>query len=230
MRSCFLLIIVCPLFAGCFTISTLNKAKFDRKPETADSILTSYREPAGNIIIIYTKPSSRHIYKVSQPVDSIIMAYRNAKQIDLVNPDAGSPFKGVFFTESINGEKGYQRILLFEEESALMDTTGLAQAISYNENIAKPVHGKFYIPVSPVDSSNEVQRIRGRSVSFVLNTGVHDSSAARKETYVIAMQPRRRKYTRYLLLPLTVAADAITLPFQAVGLGTLCLVGKRVPR
>jgi hypothetical protein len=227
MQSYFLLIIFCPLFAGCFTISAINKAKLDKKPETADSVLTSYKENDGNITIIYSKPSNRHIYKISQPIDSIIIAYRNSHTLDLVNPNAGSVFKGVFFTENVNQQRGYQRVILFEKETPLTDTTGLAQAIGYNRNLAKPLHEKFYIPIGQIDTSDTAQRERRKSVSFVLNMDLRDSAAARKEMYLIVLQPQRRKYTRYLLLPATVALDAITLPFQVIGFGILWLLDKK---
>jgi hypothetical protein len=227
MRSHILLIMACPLFAGCFTITTINKAKFDTKAETADSVLSSYKDDKGNLSIIYTKPASRYIYKLSQPIDSIVTVYRKSKTIDLVNPEAESAFKGVFFTDNVNGEKGYQRLVLFDDGNRMTDTAGLAQEMGYNKNIAKVLHARLYIPVGRIDTVNAMQRVRTRAVSFVLNIDVGDSSVARKETYLVVLQPRKRKYSRYLLLPLTVGLDAITLPVQAFVFGALWLLGKR---
>lgn len=228
MRTYFWLIIVCPLLTGCFTVTTIDKAKFDRRSERANSILTSYKDNYGNTIVIYTKRGSSHIYRFSQPVDSIITAYRKSQKFQLVNFSAETIFKGVFYTSEINNEPGFQRMLLFDQEFKMKDTAGLMKEISDDSNIAKVLHQKIYIPIYPADNGAGFQLIRSKAVGFILPMDSSNNNS--KQRYVIVLQPQRRRYTRYLLLPVTVAVDAITSPFQIIVFGTIWLWGKRPGR
>src|SRR5690242_13228573 len=124
MRTIILLICSGLLFTSCITSKTLHNAKLDRKKEQVDRLLTSYKDSAGSVVIVYTKKYDPAFYKAVIPIDSIINVYLNAKNIDYVNKNRDiSNYKGVLFTSMINKEHGFQRIVLFNNETPLNDTS-----------------------------------------------------------------------------------------------------------
>jgi hypothetical protein len=215
---------------GCFTVKTVKKAKLDKKSESADSVLTSYKDLNGNTIIIYTKRNNKTIYKIVEPVDTIISNYRKGKTIDLINYDTTiSNFKGVFFTGNVNGEKGFQRIIYFDKETTFSDTSNLHQEIGKNENLVRILTNEIIIPMEESDSTKQNKYITTKVVGFILKPiSRNDNNSIRKETYIIAFEPRKRKYSRYFLLPLTVGLDGITLPFQIIFYGALLLISQTI--
>ena len=226
MKTYLWLILVCPSLTGCITISTIDKAKFDKKPEKAESILSSYKDNDGNTTIIYTKTRGSQIYKFSQPVDSIIEAYRKSRALDLVNPVLESNFKGVFYTANVNNEKGYQRMLLFDQEMKMKDTSGLADEISSNRNIVNGLDEKILMPFPLENNAHAFKYLRSKGVAFMVDIDSADNTFGRKEQYVILFRPHRRSYARYLLVPLTAGLDVITSPFQLIFFGTFWMWEK----
>ena len=224
-----ILLVYCSCLTGCFTSETLKKAKTDRKNEQASRVLSSYNDTNGNTTIIYTKRNKKDIYKIVVPAGSIISQYQEYKTIDWVNTDTTiANFRGVFYTENINGEKGFQRIICLNRENRLSDTSNLYLEIEKNNNLVTLLTNKVSIQVNQYDSIR-TRFMKTKPAGFVLQPITRtDLKHPRQETYIIAVEPHRKKHTRYLLLPLTVALDALTSPLQILYFGTVFLLAHTI--
>jgi hypothetical protein len=218
MRYIILLIGCSFLFTGCFTMSAIDRAKQDRMPERVKTVLTSYKDTSGNAVIVYKKHYRTAVYKAVVPLDSIITLYKAAEKDDLRNSDSTlANFEGVFTVQDARNKKEKQRVVLFNYETPLTDTTGLSKEIAKNEHIAEKHKGKTTIPVDGASITKE--RIKTKAASFTVTT-------ANNEKVLVTFQPRRHKNIRYLLVPLTVGLDAVTWPVQIV-IGLIAL--SKVP-
>jgi hypothetical protein len=215
---------------SCFTVNNIKKAKLDRKPQIVDSILSSYKDYNGNVNIVYTKQRSKNLYKSVIPVDTIIQRYRQAKTIDFINTDTAiKDFKGVFFAENINNQKGFQRLIYFQRENAYADTSKLFKDIENNKNVVHVVTSKIVVPVFEADTTIIKSHTKSKVVAFIVtpdNNSMIDLN--RQETYIAVFEPNKKKYSRYFLTPLTVGLDVATLPGQILFYGTLLLVTKTI--
>jgi hypothetical protein len=135
MRYIILLIGCSFLFTGCFTMSAIDRAKQDRMPERVKTVLTSYKDTSGNAVIVYKKHYRTAVYKAVVPLDSIITLYKAAEKDDLRNSDSTlANFEGVFTVQDARNKKEKQRVVLFNNETPLTDTTGLSKEIAKNEH------------------------------------------------------------------------------------------------
>lgn len=215
----YIIILLCGsfLFTGCFTISAIDRAKHDRMPERVKTVLSSYKDTSGNVVIVYKKRYKKPVYKAIVPLDTILTLYRAAGKDDLLNRDSTLVnFEGVFTVQDAGNKKLMQRIVLLNDESPLTDTTGLSNEIEKNEHIAEKHKGRAMIPVK---GSGLKQEIKTKAASFTIKT-------TNNENYFVTFQPHRRKNFRYLLVPLTVGLDAVTWPVQIV-IGIIAL--SKVP-
>jgi hypothetical protein len=213
----YFIILICSSFliTGCFTMSTLDKAKQDRMPEQVKTVLTSYKDTSGNTVIIYKKCNRKSVYKAVVPLDTIISTYRAADKSNFVNRDSTiDNFKGVFAVNDSKHRK--QLIVLFNNETPLRDTTGLYKEIEKNEHSVRLNSDKLWMPVWAYSTSNN-GHINTKAASFIVrNNNKRDSAKNTKEKYVITFKPNRQKKVRYLLVPLTVGLDAVTWPVQLI--------------
>lgn len=230
MKYYLVLIFISFLFASCFTINNIRKARSDRKPEIVDSILTSYKDDKGNLHIIYTKQKDKHIYGSVIPVDTIISRYRQAKTIDLINIDTTiKDHRGVFFTENINNQRGFQRLIYYSQEYTYPDTSDLSREIKNNEGVVDVIGDKMSIPLFESDTTIATKYISSKVVAFKLRSqNENTDSLKRKEMYVVVFEPRKKKYARYLLTPLTVGLDVVTLPGQIIYYGALLIIANTI--
>jgi uncharacterized protein YceK len=230
MRYYSFLLYGCFLFTGCLSINTLKKAKTDRKKETANRVLASYKEPNGNCIVIYTKPNDKSVYKIVAPIDAIIRNYNKAQTINWYNSDTAiGNLKGIFYTEQVHNEKGFQRLICFYNETKYKDANQLQQETGKDQNLVTILKNPVSLPVSLSDSVWENRFIKTKVVGFIFNQEFNlVKNIPIPETYIIAFVPQKRKYTRYLLLPFTAAADGITLPIQLIYYGSLLLLAKTI--
>jgi hypothetical protein len=197
-------------------MGTLDKARQDRLPERVKKVLTSYKDTSGNTVVIYKKYNRKSLYKAVVPLDTLISKYRVANKSDLVNHDTTiDNFTGVFSVNNKDKDQE-QRIVLFNKETPLNDTTGLHTEMEKNEHLVQHNTGKLLIPVwgySTMDKKN----IKVRAASFIVqNNDKSDRANNRNEKYIITFKPQRQKKIRYLLVPLTVGLDAISWPVQLV--------------
>jgi len=212
MRYFFILVSSSFLFTGCFTTRTLDRARQDRMPERVKTVLSSYKDPSGNTVIIYSKYNQKSLYKAVVPLDTIISKYRAANKSDLVNHDSTiDNFNGVF---SVNNKE--QPIVLFKKETPLRDTAGLYMEMKKNEHLVQHNTSKIIIPVR-IYGTMYKKNNKTRAASFtVQNNNQSDSGNGRNEKYIITFKPNRKKKTRYLLVPLTVGLDALSWPLQLI--------------
>jgi hypothetical protein len=195
------------LFTGCFTISTLDKAKEDRMPERVKEVLTSYKDTSGNAVIVYKKRYRRPVYKTVVRLDTILSKFRAEGKANLHNEDSTlENFDGVYTVKDAKNKKASQRIILLNNETKLTDTTGLYKEIAKNEHLVEKHKGKTSIPIQAIMTKEE---IKTKAASFTVRT-------ENNEKYLITFQPHRRKPIRYLLVPLMVGLDAVTWPAQIV--------------
>ena len=137
MRYIIILVGCTFIFTGCFTMSTLERAEQDRMPERVKKVLTSYKDISGNAVIVYKKRYRKPVYKAVVPLDTIVSTYKAANKEDLRNRDSTAEnFIGVFTVTDARNKKEKQRIILFDNETTLTDTTGLHKEIAKNEYIA----------------------------------------------------------------------------------------------
>lgn len=223
MRTIILLICNGLLFTSCITSKTIHKAKGDRRNEQVDRLLTSYKDTSGNLVIVYTKKHDRSFYRSVVPIDSIIHVYLNAKSLSYVNKDTTiNNYKGVLFASIINNEPGFQRIVLFNTETPLKDTSGLYHEFKKNEQVVNIYTGKMSIPVVKNDSVY-FESLQAKPVSFMYKTYRKDD-VVKEQLYLITYEPHKRKYIRYGLVPFTASLDGVTAPFQLIGVGFMALL------
>lgn len=208
MRYLFILICSSFLFTGCFTMSTLDKAKEDRMPERVKEVLTSYKDTSGNAVIVYKKRYRQSLYKTVIPLDTIVSKFKAEGKNDLHNEDSTIVnFDGVYTVTDAKNKKANQRIILLNKETKLTDTAGLYKEIAKNEHLVVKHKGKTSIPTE--DFSMTREQIKTKAASFTVRT-------KNNEKYLITFQPHRRKPVRYLLVPFTVGLDAVSWPVQIV--------------
>lgn len=208
MRYIIMLICSSFLFTGCFTISTIDKAKEDRLPERVKEVLSSYKDTSGNAVIVYKKCYRTAVYKAVLPVDTIVSIYNASGKENFFNKDSTlQNFEGVFTVGDAKNKKEKQHIILFNNETRLNDTTGLHKEIVKNEHLVEKHKGKTSIPTE--DFSMTREEIKTKASTFTVKTD-------NNEKYLITFQPRRHQPVRYLLVPFTVGLDAVSLPVQIV--------------
>lgn len=207
MKYLFILIGCSFLFTGCFTMSTLERAEQDRKPERVKSVLTSYKDTSGHIVVVYKKKNKKTLYKAVIPLDSIINDTTIKNKSFFQNACKADNFKEVY-AEKRNDRKGYIHFVVFKQETQFGDTTGLYKEIEKDEQLV----AKYTRDMKKRSKDN-----RAATVSFVVkNEKNNDSTKSGVETYVIRFEPNRRKAIRYLLVPFTACLDAVTWPVQIV--------------
>jgi hypothetical protein len=207
MRYIAMLICSSFLFTGCFTISTLDRAKQDKMPERVKEVLTSYKDSSGNAVIVYKKRYRRPVYKAVVPLDTILNKYNAAGKADVIYEDSTlENFDGVYTVKDAKNKKETQRIILLSKETRMTDTAGLHKEIAKNEHLVAKHKGKTSIPTVGVGMKEE---IKTKAVSFTV-------SDKNNNKYLITFQPRRHMPARYLLVPLTVGLDAVSWPVQIV--------------
>jgi uncharacterized protein YceK len=216
MQYFFILICSSFLFTGCFTIGTLDRAKQDRMPEQVKTVLTSYKDTSGNTVVIYKKRNRKSLYKAVVPLDTIMSKYKAANESNLVNRDSTiDNFIGVFSVIDSKVIK-QERIILFDNETPLRDTTGFYKEMEKNEHLVRNNTRKLFIPVWRYSTSNKAN-IEYRVASFIVqNNNKSDNTNSSNEKYIITFKPQRPKKVRYLLVPLTVGLDAVSWPVQIV--------------
>ena len=192
MANYLLLFLISISFTSCFTAQTIEKAKLDRKSETVKKVLSSYYDENKNTNIIYTKRGSNKTYKVFLPIDSTFREYRESKEVNWGNVDSINNFKGVFFTENINNERGFQRTILLGSEIAIPDSLNLREEIAHDRGVAESYNKKHYTLISPNDPELEYKEINAKSISFIIHVNNSDSLYLRKETYLISFIPKRK--------------------------------------
>src|SRR5690349_16588590 len=129
----FIVIMICSsfLFTGCFTMSTLDKAKEDRMPERVKEVLTSYKDSSGNAVIVYKKRYRTSVYKAVVPLDTILGRFNAAGKDDLHNEDSTlTNFDGVYTVKNAKNKKETQQIVLMNNETKLADKAGLQLEIA----------------------------------------------------------------------------------------------------
>lgn len=206
----YIVILICSsfLFTGCFTISTLDKAKEDRMPERLKEVLTSYKDSSGNAVIVYKKRYRRPVYKAVVPLDTILSKYNAAGKKDLYSKDSIlMNLDGVYTVKDEKNKKATQQIVLLKKETRMTDTAGLHKEIARNEYLVEKYKGKTSIPAQ--DFSMTREEVKTKAVSFT----VRDKN---NKKYLIAFQPQRHMPARYLLVPFTVGLDAVSWPVQIV--------------
>ena len=208
MRYIALLICSSFLFTGCFTISTLDKAKEDRMPERVKEVLTSYKDTSGNAVIVYKKRYRRPVYKTVVPLDTILSKFEAGGKSYLYNVDSTlQNFDGVYTVKDAKNKKAKQLIILLNNETKLTDTAGLYKEIAKNEHLVQKHKGKTSIPTANFSMTRE--EIKTKAASFTVRT-------EGDKKYLITVQPHRRKPVRYLLVPFTVGLDLVSWPVQIV--------------
>ena len=206
----YIVILICSsfLFTGCFTISTLDKAKEDRMPERLKEVLTSYKDSSGNAVIVYKKRYRRPVYKAVVPLDAILSKYNATGKDDLYNEDSTlENFDGVYTVKDAKNKKENQRIVLMNNETRLADKVDLYNEIAKNESLVEKHKGRTSIPTQNFSMTRE--QIKTKAVSFT----VRDKN---NKKYLITFQPQRHMPARYLLVPFTVGLDAVSWPVQIV--------------
>jgi hypothetical protein len=195
------------MFTGCFTIATLDRAKQDRMPERVKEVLTSYKDSSGNAVIVYKKRYRSSVYKAVLPLDTIVSKFKAMGKDDLYNEDSTlENLDGVYTVKNAKNKKEHQRIILFNNETRLADTTGLHKEIAKNAHLVEKHKGKTSIPTQGFRRTKE--EIKTKAASFTVR--------AANEKYLITFQPRRHMPARYLLVPFTVGLDAVSWPVQIV--------------
>jgi len=208
MRYIVLLICSSFLFTGCFTISTLDKAKEDRMPERVKEVLTSYKDTSGNAVIVYKKRYRRPVYKTVVPLDTILSKFKAEGGDYLHNKDSTlGNFDGVYTVKDAKNKKADQLIILLNKETKLTDTAGLYKEMAKNEYLVAKHKGKTSIPTAGFSMTRE--QIKTKAASFTVITEGN-------KKYLITFQPHRHKPIRYLLVPFTVGLDAVSWPIQIV--------------
>lgn len=208
MRYLLILIGSSFLFTGCFTISTLDRAKADRMPERLKEVLTSYKDSSGNAVIVYKKRYRQSVYKTVVPLDTILSKYNASGKEDLYGEDSIlENLDGVYTVKDAKNKKATQRIVLMKKETRMADTAGLYKEIARNQNLVEKHKGKTSIPTQEFRMTKE--EIKTKAVSFT----VRDKN---NKKYLITFQPQRRMPARYLLVPFTVGLDAVSWPVQIV--------------
>lgn len=208
MRYIALLICSSFLFTGCFTMSTLDKAKEDRMPERVKEVLTSYKDTSGNAVIVYKKRYRRPVYKTIVPLDTILSKFKAEGKNDLHNEDSTiENFDGVYTVKNAKNKNANQLIILLNKETKLTDTAGLYKEIGKNEHLVQKHKGKTFIPAEGFSMTRE--QIKTKAASFTVIT-------EGDKKYLITFQPHRRKPIRYLLVPFTVGLDAVSWPVQII--------------
>jgi uncharacterized protein YceK len=221
MRYIIILVSTAFIFTGCFTISTLDRAKLDRKPERVKTVLTSYKDTSGHTVVVYRKKNKKTLYKAVVPLDSIINDPTIKNKWFFQNADTADNFKEIFSKKS-NDRKGYIHFVVFKQETQLADTAGLYKEIEKDKGLVA-----IYTRGMRSQDGYTKGYDKASTVSFVVKDKKdNDSTKAGVETYVIRFEPNRRKAVRYLLVPLTVGLDAVTWPFQVV---VFIMLSKKVP-
>ena len=208
MRYLYILICSSFLFTGCFTVSTLDRAKEDRMPERLKKVLTSYRDSSGNAVIVYKKRYRRSVYKTVVPLDTILSKLGASGKEGFRNEDSTwENLDGVYTVKDAKNKKATQQIVLLKNETRMTDTAGLYKEIARNEYLVEKHKGKTSIPTQEFCMTTE--EIKTKAVSFT----VRDKN---NKKYLITFQPQRRMPARYLLVPFTVGLDVVSFPVQMV--------------
>lgn len=206
----YIVILICSsfLFTGCFTVSTLDRAKEDRMPERLKKVITSYKDSSGNTVIVYKKRYRRWVYKTVVPLDTILSKYSATGKEGLRNEDSiWTNLDGVYTVKDTRNKKATRQIVLLKNETRMSDTAGLYQEIARNEHLVEKHKGKTSIPTQEYCMTAE--QIRTKAVSFTV-------SDKNNKIYLITFQPQRHMPARYLLVPFTVGLDVVSFPVQLV--------------
>jgi hypothetical protein len=224
------IIVLLPLFfTSCITSSVLKKAKTDRKPQQIHQIQDAWEDTSGNIIVNFTAKLSQSKRNVPVhlvvPVNTLMRIYLGYNSV-----------KGAFSA----GEKtlyGVNRIHPIYYKTS--DSLGYTPEIEYlqekvQEGIYAPgatdknITSHFRLPIDPGEYKYETGWLYKKQKRMLL---LYKPAIPFQSTYVpirniaISVEPsHKRKYSRYLLTPVTVTADVATAPLQGIGAGFAMLL------
>jgi hypothetical protein len=215
-----LLMLSACLFAGCFTVSTVKKARLDRKQEFADTVYALCKDPEGIMRLYFGGQHEK--YRLTVPFDSIISHYQQAKSIEYTSNRFGGNFLGVYYLEDVNGEKGFQRLMLFKNAEVVTAVPEQGCLATEQAVAVKRIKEHIRVPVKLLDSTvkTDIYAVDTKPAAFM----VDPAGAGYQKKYIIAIMPDKKKYSRYLLTPLTAGLDIVTLPFQLIMFGTVAMV------
>lgn len=233
-------IIACSLqltvsFASCITSKTLSNAKLDRKNEKVSFIHSSFID-SGTLIINFQgdiNGSKNQPYHVRVPAETLVKFFQANKSLDYY-PDTVT-------ATACNVNKIY-RVL-----NNKVRYLGYGISIELNR---QALEKGFYTPLNPVAVKGNIinytdknnfryqdttvsteQPLRAQHVVFLYYPPREDSvkfNTHFKTDYIaFSIEPSpAKKYGRYALVPLTVAGDIVTGPFQAIGFAFLGLTAN----
>jgi len=224
-------VLIVPLiFSGCMTTSVIRKAKADRQNQEVLLISGAYSDTAGNITINFraklSKAKKNEPVHVTLPVDSLVELYLRHPGLDTL------------FAESPGGVNG-----IFPVLDKTADSLGFTPNIELTQRKVKEgfyepsptdtsIGGRFRLPLDVrayhrPTFSGPVSRMR-----LLMLYKPPTPYAGRYQPVrdvMISVEPSyKRKRSRYLLTALSVPADIITSPFQAIGLGVMFLIATAI--
>lgn len=218
IRSLLLLLSSALFLTGCFTSNLLYQCEQDKKPEHVKALLSSYKDSVGNTTIVYTKRHKKKVYKEVVALDTIISRFDRTDVRWFFYDKNIDNFKDLTVKNFAIDTNNMYGLVYLKTETPLKDTAGLYLEKQRDQHLVRICKKRTPFP-SRISHKNTYES-QDRAVAFIVQ---YDPDASRHKvtsnTYRIAIAPQRRNRKRYLLVPFTAVADAITAPFQAVYYG-----------
>jgi hypothetical protein len=211
------------VFTGCYTRTLVKNARLDYKGEQVDSLISYHTDTSGNLNIWFSKKrNNNHTYYLSIPFEYNIASYDSSKLLNFTPKNAGN-LVGVFYMDRIRkvGSGSYHRLMLMDTAS-IVNVAPINRKQDSSRYIVQRVQQKLFLPSRALDSNytGSKSAIQTKAIAFAVNVASHERATGMgPRTYIIALLPKRKKWTRYLLLPIAISADIITGPIQLIGIG-----------
>ncbi|MBO9632654.1 MAG: hypothetical protein J7578_06005 [Chitinophagaceae bacterium] len=216
----YFILLLSPLFlTGCFSTTMLDKAARDRKPQKVYQIQDAWEDTASNIIVNFTAKLSGKKRNVPAymiiPVNTLMRVYLGDNRTYY----ALSPGE-----KNLYGVNRIHPVLYKTADSLgkLAEIECLQEKVQEGHYAPRPsdiqVLHRFRLPVKPHKLRYKMNWNYYKQKRILLlyqpDTPYKDSAKI-IQTLLISVEPsHQRKYSRYLLTPLTVSADLVTIPFQ----------------
>lgn len=215
---CTLLLCVVML-SGCITNSLLTQAPYDRQSQKIKRVKDVYTDSTGALLINFTAKKSWIKRRVAMhlriPADSLLQYYTSCQHSIQPIQDSCAPYAMSWW---ISGGKSQYHHGPIVELTSEHSTAGF-QYPPHQDSI----HGQLELPTQLTHYNNFAgngSRYTGtRMVMIYVPEHKPDTSNKYASQLIIAFPPSKHKrYYRYGMLPLTVAEDIVTGPFQGLAL------------
>lgn len=222
-------------FTSCITSKTLSNAKLDRKNEKVSSIHSSFID-SGSLIINFEgniNGSKKQPYHIRVPADTLVKLFQAGKSLH-------------YYPDSVTAT-AYNVNKIYRVLNDKVRNLGYGIGIELNRHALEK---GFYTPADPVAVTGSIINYTDKNNFRYQDTTVNTEQALRAQHVVFLYYPPRqdsvkfnthfktdyiafsiepspaKKYGRYALVPLTVAGDIVTGPFQAIGFAFLALTAN----